>query len=311
MHLIRGIHNIKKHHHGCVLTIGNFDGVHKGHQTLLVKLRQEALKYKLPMMVMLFEPQTIELFAKKNTPITRLTSLREKLRYLSEAGVDNVLCARFNYDFAKMSANCFISELLVSKLGVKYLAIGSDFRFGSGGQGNISLLKKAGNKYNFNVTIVKTLHDGMTRISSTSIRYALTTGNLKLAESLLGHPFIISGKVIHGNSLGKVLGFPTANVNLNRKIYPINGIYVVKVYGLSLKPMFGVANIGTRPTLKDYYYQLEVHLFDIKLNLYGKRIDVMLIHKLRDEKCFISLEDLKKQIAKDIIAAKKFFSLTS
>ncbi|PPI87954.1 bifunctional riboflavin kinase/FMN adenylyltransferase [Candidatus Pantoea edessiphila] len=310
MNLIRGIHNIKKHHHGCVMTIGNFDGVHRGHQALLFQLQQASIKYNLPVMVMLFEPQTLELFAGKNAP-PRLTPLREKLKCLSKIGVDNVLCVRFNYNLAMLPANDFISELLVNKLGIKYLAIGDDFRFGAGGKGDISLLKKAGFKYNFDVSIIKTLYDGKKRISSTAIRDELAKDNLTLAQLWLGHPFIISGRVVHGNSLGRTLGFPTANINLNHNIYvcPVKGIYAVEVHGISLKPIIGIANIGRCPTLKNCYQRLEVHLFDVNMNLYGKYIDVVLLHKIRDEKHFISLEALKKQILQDIVNAKHFFSL--
>ncbi|PPI88630.1 bifunctional riboflavin kinase/FMN adenylyltransferase [Candidatus Pantoea edessiphila] len=309
MNLIRGIHNIKKNHYGCVLTIGNFDGVHLGHQSLLLKLKKEGMKYNLPVMVMLFEPQTLELFNGKNAP-ARLTSLREKLKYLSEIGVDNVLCARFNRHLAMLPAYRFISDLLINKLGVKYLAIGNDFRFGAGGKGNFNLLKKASNKYNFNVDIIKTLYDGINKISSTAIRDALANDNLILAEYWLGRPFIISGRVIHGNKLGQELGFPTANINLCRRICPVKGIFIVKVQGVSLKPIYGVANIGICPTLKKIYHQrLEVHLFDININLYGRYIEVILIHKLRNERCFTSLDSLKKQISRDIIAAKQLLSM--
>ncbi|MBK4775613.1 bifunctional riboflavin kinase/FAD synthetase [Candidatus Pantoea edessiphila] len=306
MNVIRGIHNIRQQHHGCVLTIGNFDGVHKGHQALLFKLREKGIKSKLPIMVMLFEPQTLELFIGKNAP-ARLTSLRQKLTYLSKLGVDIVLCVRFNHYFSMISPQNFISELLVNKLGIKYLALGNDFRFGARGKGNILLLKKASIKYNFNLDVIDTLYDGNERISSTSIRNALANDNLILAKYLLGRSFIISGRIVHGNSLGHILGFPTANINLNRNVCPVRGIYAVKVQGIFARPLFGVANIGMRPTLKDFCYRLEVHLLDININLYGKYIDVVLLHKIRNEKCFQSLETLKKQISKDIIAAKNFF----
>ncbi|MXP51124.1 bifunctional riboflavin kinase/FAD synthetase [Pantoea sp. SoEX] len=308
MNIIRGIHNIKQHHHGCVLTIGNFDGVHRGHQSLLFKLREKAIKYDLPIMVMLFEPQTLELFLGKNAP-ARLTSFRQKLKYLSQYGVNTVLCVRFNQNFSMMSPNNFIYNLLVNKLGIKYLSIGNDFRFGYKGKGDIYLLKKASIKYNFKINIIDNLYDydSNERISSTSIRNALAKNNLILAKSMLGRPFIISGKIVYGNALGHLLGFPTANINLNRNICPVKGIYAVEVYGIFIKPLFGVANIGMRPTIKDFFYRLEVHLFGININLYGKYIEVALLHKIRNEKNFRSLEILKKQISQDIIVAKNFF----
>ena len=308
MKFIRGIHNLNAQHHGCVLTIGNFDGVHRGHQALMGRLLEEGRKRNLPVMMMVFEPQPLELFAGESAP-ARLTRLREKLKYLAEIGVDSVLCVRFDHRFAALSAQSFISELLVNKLGVNYLAVGDDFRFGAGRQGDFLLLQKAGAQYGFDVVSTETFCDGGKRISSTAVRQALAEDNLALAQSLLGHPFSISGRVVHGDALGRTLGFPTANLPLRRCVSPVKGVYAVEVHGLGPQPLAGVANIGTRPTVKGLRQQLEVHLLDINMDLYGRHIDVVLKQKIRNEQRFASLDALKEQIAKDTVTARQFFGL--
>lgn len=308
MKFIRGIHNLNEQHRGCVLTIGNFDGVHRGHQALMSRLCEEGRKRNLPVVVMVFEPQPLELFAGDKAP-ARLTRLREKLRYMAEAGVDKVLCVRFDRRFAALSAQRFISDLLVEKLDVKYLAVGDDFRFGAGRQGDFLLLQKAGAEYGFEVVSTETFCDGGKRISSTAVRQALAVDDLALAQSLLGHPFTISGRVMHGDALGRTLGFPTANLPLRRSVSPVKGVYAVEVRGLTPEPLPGVANIGTRPTVKGLRQQLEVHLLDINMDLYGRHIDVVLKQKIRNEQRFASLEALKEQIANDVVTARQFFGL--
>ncbi|MDY0901054.1 MULTISPECIES: bifunctional riboflavin kinase/FAD synthetase [Pantoea] len=308
MKFIRGIHNLNEQHRGCVLTIGNFDGVHRGHQALMSRLCEEGSKRNLPVVVMVFEPQPLELFAGDKAP-ARLTRLREKLRYMAEAGVDKVLCVRFDRRFAALSAQRFISDLLVEKLDVKYLAVGDDFRFGAGRQGDFLLLQKAGAEYGFEVVSTETFCDGGKRISSTAVRQALAVDDLALAQSLLGHPFTISGRVVHGDALGRTLGFPTANLPLRRSVSPVKGVYAVEVRGLTPEPLPGVANIGTRPTVKGLRQQLEVHLLDINMDLYGRHIDVVLKQKIRNEQRFASLEALKEQIANDVVTARQFFGL--
>ncbi|MBE5251329.1 MAG: bifunctional riboflavin kinase/FAD synthetase [Enterobacterales bacterium endosymbiont of Blomia tropicalis] len=308
MKFIRGIHNLNEQHRGCVLTIGNFDGVHRGHQALMSQLREEGRKRHLPVMVMLFEPQPLELFAGEKAP-ARLTRLREKLKYLAEAGIDEVLCVRFDRRFAALSAQNFIAELLVKKLNVKFLAVGDDFRFGAGRLGDFLLLQKAGAEYGFDVVSTQTFCDGGKRISSTAVRQALANDDFALAQLLLGHPFSISGRVVHGDELGRTLGFPTANLPLRRAVSPVKGVFAVEVHGLTPQPLPGVANIGTRPTVKGLRQQLEVHLLDINMNLYGQHINVVLKQKLRNEQRFASLEALKEQIAKDVVTARQFFGL--
>ena len=308
MKFIRGIHNLRTQHRGCVLTIGNFDGVHRGHQALLARLREEGQRRGLPVMVMLFEPQPLELFAADKAP-ARLTRLRDKLKYLAQEGVDAVLCVRFDRRFAAVSAQSFVNDLLVDKLGVQFLAVGDDFRFGAGREGDFLLLQKAGVEYGFDVISTQTFSEGGKRISSTAIRQALADDNLTLAEALLGHPFALSGRVVHGDALGRTIGFPTANILLRRIVSPVKGVYAVEVHGLSEHPLPGVANIGTRPTVAGLRQQLEVHLLDVAMNMYGRHIDVVLRQKIRNEQRFPSLDALKEQIAKDVVTAREFFGL--
>ncbi|WKV49657.1 bifunctional riboflavin kinase/FAD synthetase [Dickeya fangzhongdai] len=309
MQLIRGIHNLQACHYGCVLTIGNFDGVHRGHQALLERLKQEGQARGLPVMVMIFEPQPLELFAAEKAP-ARLTRLRDKVKYLAQAGVDYLLCVTFDASFAANHANTFISSLLVEKLGVKFLVVGDDFRFGAGREGDFLLLQKAGAAQNFEVISTTTFCSSGKRVSSTAVREALVQDDLILAEELLGHPFSISGRVVHGNELGRTIGFPTANLPLKRQVSPVSGVYAVQVYGLGDAPLPGVANIGTRPTVTgDKRQQLEVHLLDVTLDLYGRHIDVVMCKKLRSEQRFASLDALKQQIANDVVAAREFFGL--
>ncbi|MBX9445269.1 bifunctional riboflavin kinase/FAD synthetase [Dickeya chrysanthemi] len=309
MQLIRGIHNLQACHYGCVLTIGNFDGVHRGHQALLERLKQEGQARGLPVMVMIFEPQPLELFASEKAP-ARLTRLRDKVKYLAQAGVDYLLCVTFDAGFATNHANTFISSLLVEKLGVKFLVVGDDFRFGAGREGDFLLLQKAGAEQNFEVISTATFCSSGKRVSSTAVREALAQDSLTLAQELLGHPFSISGRVVHGNELGRTIGFPTANLPLKRQVSPVSGVYAVQVYGLGETPLPGVANIGTRPTVTgDKRQQLEVHLLDVTLDLYGRHIDVVMCKKLRSEQRFASLDALKQQIANDVVAAREFFGL--
>ncbi|WP_455812489.1 bifunctional riboflavin kinase/FAD synthetase [Pseudomonas graminis] len=308
MKFIRGIHNLREQHRGCVLTIGNFDGVHRGHQALLAQLCKEGRQRNLPVMVMLFEPQPLELFAAEKAP-ARLTRLREKVRYLEQAGVDAVLCVRFDRRFAAQTAQSFVADLLVDKLGVEFLAVGDDFRFGAGRQGDFLLLQNAGVEYGFDVISTQTFCDDGKRISSTAIRQALAEDNLPMANALLGRPFSISGRVVHGDALGRTIGFPTANLPLRRTVSPVKGVYAVEVLGLGSDPLPGVANIGTRPTVAGLRQQLEVHLLDVSIDLYGRHIEVVLRDKIRNEQRFASLDALKEQIANDVVTARTFFGL--
>ena len=303
MELIRGIHNIKAHHAGCVLTIGNFDGVHLGHQAVLRQVSEQAAKLGLPATVMTFEPQPLELFAKERAP-ARLTRLRDKFVQLSKLSIERLLCVNFNKRFANQTANEFISDLLVKRLGVKFLVVGDDFCFGKGRKGNFHMLREAGKKYGFEVVSTQSFCLEQLRVSSTAIREALASDELHSAAEMLGRDYSISGRVSHGRKLGRTIGFPTANIPLKRCVSPVSGVYVVEALGLGDKPIGGVANIGNRPTVNGVRQQLEVHLFDFQANLYGKQLEIVLLNKLRDEHKFDSFEALKQQIELDAEAAR-------
>lgn len=314
MQLIRGIHNIKKHtalKQGCVVSIGNFDGVHRGHQAILEKLCDKALEFGLPSVVLLFEPQPREFFAQqaanKSAP-ARLMRLRDKWHALQFSGVDYVLCVRFSPAFAQLSAEEFISKLLVKQLKVRYLSVGDDFRFGYKRSGDFDLLRNAGLKCRFVVEDSHTLSFEGERISSSYIREALKNDDLVLAKQLLGKPYSIRGRVAHGNKLGRTIGFPTANIMLNRLVTPIQGVYAVQVdtpYGT----FNGIANVGNRPTINGTKPLLEVHLFDFQGDLYGKAITVNFCYKVRNETKFENFDALKLQIEKDVAEVKHYFMI--
>lgn len=307
MQLIRGINNIQPEDHGCVLTIGNFDGVHLGHQRVIEALIDKAKQHNAVPTVMVFEPQPQELFAKDKAP-ARLTRLRDKYQLLAQQGVERLMCVSFNKKFASLSAETFIEELLVKQLGVKHLIIGDDFRFGQHRRGDFVMLKAYGEKLGFSVTDTKSFKLADCRISSTEIRGALEQDNLAEAARMLGREYSISGKVFHGDKNGRKFGFPTANVLLKRRVSPVSGVYAVQVKHDS-KVYQGVANIGTRPTLSGIRQQLEVHIFDFNQSIYGQHIEVVMVKKLREERKFDSITALKEQIQLDSEQAKSHFGL--
>ena len=304
MQLIRGIHNIQSQDHGCVLTIGNFDGVHLGHARVITALIEKAKALNCTPAVMIFEPQPQELFSPETAP-ARLTRLRDKYILLKKLGVERLICVNFHREFASKSAEVFIEQLLVKKLGIKHLIIGDDFRFGKSRMGDFSLLKQAGEKFNFAVSDTASFKLEDCRISSTQIRNALEQDLLADAEKMLGRPYSIIGRVFHGDKRGRQLGFPTANVLLKRRVSPISGVYVVEVKTVG-HCFYGVANIGSRPTVSGIRQQLEVHIFNFNEDIYGQTIEVVMLKKLRDEIKFSSLDDLKKQISQDSEQAKAF-----
>lgn len=306
MQLIRGLKNARQVLQGCALTIGNFDGVHLGHQAVLRHLRQKADELNLPMAVLLFEPQSREYFMGEQAP-ARLMRLRDKLYYLQQAKVDVVIVAKFDRTFAEQSAEDFIEKGLVKQLNVKFLSIGDDFKFGAKRQGNFVMLQQAGEKFGFTVEDNRTFCHDEQRISSTAIREALAQDDLRLAEDLLGKPYRIFGRVIHGNKLGRTIGFPTANIRLHRQVNPVKGVYAVKVRLKSGEIFNGVANMGKRPTINGVMQLLEVHLFDFAQNIYGELVEVEFCHKIRNEIKFPSFDDLKAQIERDMETAKAFF----
>ncbi|GAB7219349.1 bifunctional riboflavin kinase/FAD synthetase [Vibrio comitans] len=302
MHLIRGSHNILPEHQGCVLTIGNFDGVHLGHQTVLKQVQQKAEVLGLPAVVMTFEPQPLELFLQSKAP-ARLTRLRDKYVQLSKLNLERLLCVNFSKRFAGLPPEQFIKELLVEKLGVKFLVVGDDFRFGRQRQGDFSMLQKAGKEYGFEVVSTESFCLNTERVSSTAIRQALANDELAQAKSMLGRHYSISGRVSHGRKLGRTIGFPTANIPLKRTVSPVSGVYVVET-NIDGRMVGGVANVGQRPTVNGVRQQLEVHFFDFSEDLYGRQLEVCLLHKLREEVKFPSFEALKTQIELDAEAAR-------
>ncbi|MBE8168611.1 MAG: bifunctional riboflavin kinase/FAD synthetase [Shewanella sp.] len=307
MELIRGIHNILPTHNGCVLTIGNFDGVHRGHAHVIASLIEKAKHFSLPATLMTFEPQPQELFRGENAP-ARLSLLRDKALLLDELGVERLLCVNFNHKFATMPAEDFIEELLVKRLGVRFLVVGDDFCFGADRKGNFDMLRKAGDKHGFTVVNTKSFLVGDTRVSSTAVREALASGNFELARRMLGHPYLLSGRVAHGKKLGRTIGFPTANIALKRNVVPVRGVFAVRCFWDGSDVYEGVANVGFRPTVNGQYCQLEVHLFDFNEDIYGQYIEVELMAKIREERPFESLDALKKQILNDANEAKALFS---
>ena len=307
MELIRGLHNLRPEHHGCVATIGNFDGVHLGHQAVLGQLNEKADALGLPAVVITFEPQPREYFAPDTAP-PRLTRFREKLEALRRYGVRRVLVLPFNALLAQMPAEAFVQRVLVAGLGVRYLVVGDDFRFGRGREGNFATLEAAGARHGFQVAHMHTFHVDGERVSSTRIRRALEQGKMDEASRLLGRDYRMSGRVAHGEKLGRQLGFPTANLFLHRRATPLEGIFVVEIYGLDTEPLQGVASLGNRPTVDGTRTLLEVYIFDFDQQIYGRHLQVSFLHKLRDQAKFDSLEALVAQIERDVADARAWFA---
>lgn len=309
MEVIRGLHNLRARHRGCVATIGNFDGVHLGHQALLAALAERGREFDLPTQVVTFEPQPREFFEGREVP-ARLTRFREKVMLLAEHGVDRVLLLPFDARLAALSAQDVIRQILVDGLGIRHLLVGDDFRFGRGREGDTAMLRAAGEQHGFGLGDLGTqLVDGE-RVSSTRVRAALAAGDLTLAERLLGHAYFIMGRVVYGRRLGRELGTPTVNVPLQRYRAALEGVFAVEVDGLGAR-LQGVANIGVRPTLGGREPLLEVHLFGWSGDAYGALLTTRFRHRIRDEWKFDSLDALKARIAVDVGEAERFFAPAS
>ena len=296
------------------LTIGNFDGVHLGHQAILDRLKQAANRLQLSACIMIFEPHPREFLTPNQSP-TRLTSLREKLEIFAELGIDRVQICHFNHSFAQISAQSFITDILLKQLNVRWLLVGDDFRFGAKRMGDVSLLKTHSQQANhFEVEVMADFSINHIRVSSTAIREALSAGNMVLAQQLLGRPYSMSGRIVNGEKLAKQLGFPTANIHFKHNRPPLQGIFAVEVISRASsklpKVMQGVASLGVRPTTHNSNKLiLEVHLFDFDQEIYGQHLQVNFLHKLRDEEKYADLETLIEQIKQDIINAKNYFRL--
>ena len=292
---------------GCVLSIGNFDGIHLGHKAVIKKLVARGAALGLPVVIMIFEPQPLEYFLKDNEP-PRLMRLREKVIQFATLPIDDLLLVRFNRDFADYDAEQFINDILIKKLNIKHLVIGDDFHFGKARRGNFALLKEKGKVYGFSVEDTGSYQSEGLRVSSTLIRDALSAGDLAQAERLLGHCYSVCGRVAHGDKRGRTIGYPTANIKMFRKNTPINGVFAVTMTGIDGLEFEGIANVGTRPTVDgDSRVILETHLFDFDKEIYGRYVEVHFKQKIRDEMRFQSMEQLKAQIVKDVAEAKNIF----
>lgn len=308
MRLIRGLHHLEPLRDGCVLTIGNFDGLHLGHRRVIERVAAHGRRMQLPTVAMVFEPQPLEYFLGDHAP-SRLTRLREKVIQFAKLPIDELLVLPFNRTLADYDAEQFVRDILVDRLNIKHLVIGDDFHFGKARRGNFALLQHRGEAYGFSVESTDSIElDGL-RISSTLIRDALGEGDLAQAKTLLGRDYSVCGRVAHGDKRGRELGFPTANLQMFRKNTPLVGVFAVTMTGLDGREHYGVANLGNRPTVDGGAKAvLETHLFDFDQDIYGRYVEVHFKARLRDEVRFDSLSALREQITRDVTAAQAFFA---
>jgi riboflavin kinase/FMN adenylyltransferase len=309
MQIVRGLYNLRPEHRGTALTIGNYDGVHRGHQTVLASVRERARALGVAPTVVTFEPTPQEYFGRAGAP-PRLMRLRDKLIALREQCVERTLCLHFDARLAALSAEEFIERVLVRGLGARHVVVGADFRFGCGRRGDVELLSEAGIVHGFSVAAAPTFVLDGERVSSTAVRRALASGDLQHASTLLGRPYRICGRVIGGQRLGRTLGYPTANLRPGRRVCPVHGIFAVRVSGAGADALPGVASLGTRPTVGGEELLLEVHLFDFDAELYGRRLEVEFIARLRDEEHFPSMEALAAQMRRDEAQAREILART-
>ncbi|WP_116813454.1 bifunctional riboflavin kinase/FAD synthetase [Steroidobacter cummioxidans] len=304
MELIRGLYNLRAGQRGCVLTIGAFDGIHLGHQEMIRVLRERAAQYGLPAALLSFEPTPREFFA-KGTPPARLTRFREKYDALERYGVDRFVCLRFDDCMRRLGREEFVNEVLVKALGARHIVVGHDFRFGRDNQGDIACLRTLGATAGFEVTEVPPFEIDGERVSSSGIREALAVGDMAKAAKLLGRPYRMTGKVIHGEKLGRKLGFPTANLRTLRRATPLAGIFAIRVTGAGLKDAPGVASLGTRPAVNGKELLLEAHVFDFEGDLYRQHVHVDFIAYLRPERWFADMDTLIEQMNRDAAQARQ------
>ena len=303
MEVIRGWHNVRPEHHGCVATVGNFDGVHLGHRALIGQLASLGRERALPTALVTFEPQPLEFFAGENAP-PRLTRLREKLTALRALPLDRVALLRFDARLCAMSPVEFVESFLVAGLGVRAVVAGDDFRFGYRGGGNFDLLVSLGERRGFEVVKRETCCVRGGRVSSSWIRDALANDELDIARELLGRPYTVGGRVARGDRRGRTIGFPTLNIAFRRRRPALRGVYAVTVTGLDDRKLDAVANLGSRPTVDGRGVMLEVHVFDWSGDVYGRCVDVSFVAKIRDERKFESFDALRVQIGRDSARAR-------
>ena len=307
MELIRGLKGLKPRHRGTVASIGNFDGVHLGHRAVLRELGLKAREFGMPATAVVFEPMPQEYFAPQRAP-ARLTRFGEKWPLLAAAGVERVLCLRFGRELAQMAPETFIEEILVQGLGVKHLAVGDDFRFGRERRGDFAMLQMAGLVQGFKVADTASLVLEGSRVSSSRIRALLIEGDMQGAARLLGRPYSLSGRVMYGEQLGRKLGFPTANMALLRHLAPVGGIFAARVHGFGDGPKDATAYVGHRPVVDGTQTLLETHVFDFSGDLYGRKLKVELLQRLREDRHFDSLDALTAQMQKDVRAARTWLA---
>ncbi len=307
MELIRSLHNLRQHHRKCVATIGNFDGIHLGHQAIFSQLKEIGNKYDLPTVVIIFEPQPQEYFSPEHAPV-RLTRLREKVEELSHLGIDRLVCLKFNKELASLSAREFVELLLIEGLEINHLVVGDDFRFGKNRQGDYSMLEEMADEFGYELDHTNTCSFEGERISSTKIRQALANDDLDLASQLLGRGYAISGRVVHGDKRGRELGFATANMELHRLHSPVTGVYITRIHGIDDKSYHAVTSVGTRPMFDGEGMRLETHILDFDEIIYAKHIRVEFLHKLRLEQNYSDIDTLKKAIETDIENARQYFA---
>jgi riboflavin kinase/FMN adenylyltransferase len=303
MELVRGHHQIAERHRGCVLTIGNYDGVHLGHQKMIAALKRHAAGTGVKSTVLVFEPSSKEFIDPAGAP-PRLTRWREKFLALKAQGVERLVTLRFDERIRAMSPDDFVSELIVKSLGARLMVVGHDFRYGCKAAGNIDTLMVAGRRHGFAVEQIAPFIVDTVRVSSTAVREHLEQGHFQAAARLLGRPYSMQGRVVHGRKLGRTLGYPTANLRLGRRKPPFSGILAVRVHGIEGRPLAGVASLGTRPTVNGVEPLLEVHVFDLAADLYGRSIEVEFVAKLREEEMFDSLDALVVQMHQDAARAR-------
>jgi riboflavin kinase/FMN adenylyltransferase len=307
MELVRGLHNVDRAARGCVLTIGAFDGIHRGHQEMIRVLRTIAASQRLPATLLSFEPTPREFFA-KGTPPARLTRFREKYEALGQYGVERFVCLRFDAALRSMSPDEFIGDVLVSALGARHVIVGHDFKFARNLAGNVDTLRAAAAAGGFGVTEVAPFEIDGERVSSSLIRAALDAGDMARAARLLGRPYRMTGKVVEGAKLGRKLGFPTANLRPQRRATPLAGVFAIRVSGCGLQNAPGVASLGTRPAVNGKELLLEAHVFDFDGDLYRQYLHVDFVARLRDELWFPDMERLVEQMRKDAEQAREILS---
>lgn len=306
MRLIRSYKNFPNALSSSVLTIGNFDGVHKGHQRVIQRVLDVAVQKKLNSLVLVFEPTAKEFFMGDKAP-ARLLRWRDRYLAIKKMHCDALVQLAFNKKLSELSADDFVKKILVDAFNIKHLVVGDDFKYGHKRSGDFQHLVESGKKYGFTVENTQTLAQNSMRVSSTAIRAALAKGDMQLAQNLLGYPYHMTGRVIHGQKLGRELGFPTLNIAVKRQVSPLHGIYAVLVHGIETEPVQAIASIGTRPVVNGKHWLLEVHLLDRSGDFYGHRVDVEFLQFMRPELDFSEMNALKEQMHQDLLDVRALF----